>query len=159
MFEESEINFSKYVKEGRISNSLRTDCLNSDILMLPPQLKGSTYPEMTNDIYKFLQQELPERIKINIPVEDDNYEETRFYEVVTLDAVFLVTSIAIPILVEILAHFIIKKIEKRKEKPQINFTFIVDDKDGNKSKKITYKGNTEGFHDFITNIHKISKKE
>lgn len=159
MVEESEICFSKYVNDARISDSLRAECLDSDILMLPPQLNGSTYPEMTNEIYKFLQQELPKEMKINLPVEDDNYEETRFYEVMTMVAVFLVTRIAIPIVVEILTHFIIKKIEKKEEKPLINFTFIVDDKDGNKSKKITYEGNTEGFRDFMTNIHKISKKE
>ena len=159
MVEESKITFSKYVNDAGISDSLQAECLDSDILMLPPELKGSTYPEMTNDIYKFLQQELPEGLKINLPVEDDDYEETRFYEVITMVAVFLATSIALPIIVKILSHFIIKKMEKKKKKSLINFTFIVDDKDGNKSKKITYEGNNEGFQDFMTHISKISKKE
>ena len=159
MVEESKITFSKYVNDAGISDSLQAECLDSDILMLPPELKGSTYPEMTNDIYKFLQQELPEGLKINLPVEDDDYEETRFYEVITMVAVFLVTSIAIPIVVNILSHFFIKKMEKKKKKSLINFTFIVDDKDGNKSKKTTYEGNNEGFRDFLTHFPKISKKE
>ena len=77
--EEINLTFDKYLRELDITDDLKLKCNEAEILLLPPNLEGNTYPEITGDLFQYLKNNLPAEVKIELPVEDENYGETRFY--------------------------------------------------------------------------------
>ncbi len=155
--EEINLTFEKYLSELDITDDLKLKCNEAEILLLPPNLEGNTYPEITGDLFQYLKNNLPAEVKIELPVEDENYGETRFYgEPISIIATFFIKNIAIPILVEVLAHFIIKKLKSRKNKKEkVKFIFIVESNKVNKSKKVEFIGDKESFADLMSNSERI----
>ena len=120
-----------YVPSHKVAE-LRT----SGVIIVPhdswPGHDGPLFPQGTIELAEFLRDELPEDVKVTVPVSEDKYEEIGLYSGLVVIGTVLVMGVVLPVVANVLAHFITKKLESRSFRPQetdVRLTLIVCDED------------------------------
>jgi len=140
--EKTEETMEKWLNKAYISDELRENLGNVDILIIPSErFKKPGFPFDTVSLFDFFKKELPENLKIGICIEDKEYAEFQYNAEIEHIGYFIVKELAIPFFIAIITAYIIKKFIEKKKKPEINLTFVKD----KKGEKITFKGSADDF--------------
>lgn len=103
------------------------------------------FPVMTEELYAFIKEKCSD---VEICIEDDEYKELALHADLITIATFFVTSVALPVLVNLLAEYIKDKIVRPGQDRAIRISIVKHNK-GKKSKKFTYEGKPEFFDETI----------
>ena len=89
--------------------------------------------------------------EIDICIEDRDYKELALHADLITFATFVVTSIALPVLVNFLSEYIKNKIFTNSDRV-IKVSLVVENKKKGTSKNVTYEGKPESFDSTIKSI-------
>ncbi len=151
----SNENFITWSEKDYISAKLKELIIDSNILIVPVEnfreIKEPVFPQRTEELFKYLQTELPEQVKVEIAIEDDEYQELALYHDLVDIGNFIVTIIALPFLVSILANYVtMKSFDKKGDDIKLTLTTV----EGDISRTIIYEGKAT---DFIASSEEIKK--
>ena len=151
---QSEENFETWISRKSLSDGLREQLRKADILAVPIEGRGNlnipVFPERTEDLLNFLRRELPKDLVIDICIEEDDYKELALYADLVILASFVVTSIALPFLVNLVSNYIYQKISKPKSRNmKISITLVSEN---GESKNLSYEGPLDGFRSIVETL-------
>jgi len=160
--DEFNINFTEecfdyWINQSFITDELKNELKNADILLIPQigfrDIDIPVFPVKTEELFTFLRKKSSD-VKIDICIEDKDYRELALhYDLITIGA-FVVTSIALPVLVNLLSDYIKSKISLNSGRV-IKVSLIVENKKEKTSKKISYEGKPENFDSIIKSIENL----
>ncbi len=160
--ESTEKGFNFWLNQEFISDSLRQDLAKAEILLVPQigfrDRNDPVFPVKTEELLGYLKRRSKTPDKIDICIDDDEYKELALHSALLVLASIVVTSVALPTLVNILSEYIKNKIFAEKKDRNIKVTLYVQDHKG-LIKQITYEGNPENFADSMNSIKKITNSE
>lgn len=121
---DSNETFNTWLTKDFLSEELRESLSKASILIVPfENLRDAllpTFPIGTEDILRYFKEKLPNDIQIDICIDDKDYQEFAFYSDYKRLGNFIITTVAIPVFVEVLSSYIYDKYIKQDEtKPQI----------------------------------------
>lgn len=152
--ENTEENFDYWLNQEFISDDLKNKLGTADILLVPQigfrDQDTPVFPVKTEELFTFLKNNSKNN-EIDICIEDKDYKELALHaDLITL-ATFVVTSIALPVLVNLLSDYIKNKISSNSDRV-IKISLVVENKKDGTSKNVTYEGKPESFDSTIKSI-------
>lgn len=151
---ESDVNFETWLAKPFISEQLRTELKNANVLLLPlEEFRGHKKPMFmagTDSLLDFLLKNKPDAMNLDICIEDDDYNELRLHDITVVLGIFLATSVVVPVLVNLISDYLKNRIFK--DKPpvdeKISFDIHIVEDDGS-SRKLTYNGPAKNFDTLV----------
>lgn len=156
----SESNFSidELVNELGVSENVAAEVRGSDLVMIPMQgfreRPGPLFPNMSEEVFAYLNQHKPDSLTIGVCVEDDNYKEVILHSALIRLATFVGSSVVLPILTGLISNYIWSKFDKS-ENPQVEFKMELTDE----KQVIEYRGPAEKFDSVLKEAIKKMKKQ
>lgn len=151
--EETPDSFSSWLARPYISEQLRKQLSKANILILPTEefrdKSEPLFPEGTEGLYAYFQDNKHESLHIDILVEEENYKEFALHYDLFNVGVFLVVNIVTPIFTGLLTNYIQSKLGSKVNKADINIELIVVDNLKKKATRIKYKGPAVQFEEKI----------
>lgn len=155
----TDLNFEKALNKSYISNTLKEQLKNSQMLILPYEnVKGYTgpvFPEGTMDFFRYLESINNKEINIDICADDDIYKELILHSDLVNIGLILVNELALPIVVNFIWYYIQNNLLNKNKEQKVKLEIIVE-KNG-ESKKISYEGDAIVFKETINEIIKASE--
>lgn len=153
---DSEENFETWISKDFVSDSLRDKLKKADILIVPIESLNDRniplFPQGTENLFVFLNKNLPENLNVDICIEDNDYKElTLHFDLVTI-ASFVVKSMALPFLINLLSNYIYQKISHFKSR-NVKVSITIVNEIG-QSKNLSYEGSIDGFTKIIEQLKK-----
>lgn len=145
--EHSNDNFITWSEKSYLSEELKESVLKSDILIVPVEefrdLKKPVFPQRTEEIFKFLKDNSPKELHVEVCIKDEDYQEFALYDDSINIGLFVVTAIALPFLINLLSNYVSNKFieEDRNNRVKISFT-VVKNKE---SKTVVFEGDASKF--------------
>lgn len=143
---DSEETFSTWISRGFLSDDLRKQLLEADILIVPIEGFGNltvpVFPVKTEELFHFLKKNLPQDLEVDICIEDNDYKELALHSDLIILAGFVVTQVNLPVLINLVSSYIYQKISQSKSK-NIKTSILVNE--AGKSKEISYEGPADDF--------------
>lgn len=140
-------NFETWINKDFISEELRVQLRKSDILLIPVEgfhdLTYPVFPVKTEELINYLRKNSPEDLHVDICIEDKDYKEVALHSDLVILSSFIVSSVALPILINLVSTYLSKKLLKP-EKTNIKVSITVVNKD-RKSKNLMYEGSVGNF--------------
>lgn len=130
----SEKSFSSFIEKDYVGVELRAQLLDSNVLLVPNEGYGDLtnqvyFPAGTSDLYQYLQDRKSE-LSIGVCLDEKEYKELSLHADWLFLAEFVVKDLLAPIVVALLADYIIHSRGKRIEKTNVKSKLVVvDDKD------------------------------
>ena len=153
--EESFISFKSIKSKSYYPLEFDDEIQSSDIVILPYNEIDVLFPEVTTELYKFLKES--DKIRTSISISDEEYKKVeKHFDWIEL-GLFLVTSVAFPIVTGLLSNFLydkLKTLNKKDDEVAADIEIIVEETKTKKSKKITYKGPVKEMKDFLEKTSK-----
>lgn len=147
--------FEFWLTQKYISTELKKTLEKSDILIIPQigfrESPDPVFPVKTEELFNFMKNKSD---IIDICIDDEDYKEIALHSDLLIIATFLVSSVVLPVLVNILSDYIKNKLFSDKSDRAIKVSIIVQNKQGT-SKKITYEGKPENFDNTIKSIENL----
>jgi hypothetical protein len=157
--EDTNENFEYWLNQPFISEKLKNEIRKSEILLVPQiGFRGLDYPVFpvkTEELFTYLRGKHDGGEKVEICVENENYKEVALHCDLIVIGSFIVTSVAVPILVNLLSSYIKEKLDKRGSESVIKVSLTIENKKKRLSKKITYEGKPDNFNETIQSIKDI----
>jgi hypothetical protein len=149
VIEKSEASFDAWLTKSCISDQLRQQLSKSNVLLLPQedfrQGTGITFPLGTDEFFRYLRENAPEDIKVDILIEDSDYKEIAlFSDLLIILGSFFVTSIVAPIFVNLVSDYLIKKKLPRKTINQVRIEILIEGDQG--TTRVFYEGSISDFY-------------
>ena len=139
--------FETWINKDFISPELRVQLRKSDILLIPTEgfrdLTYPVFPVKTEELFNYLRKNSPEDINIDICIEDKDYREVALHSDLVILSSFIVSSVALPILINLISTYLSQKLLKP-EKTNVKVSITVVNKDG-ESKNLSYEGSVDHF--------------
>lgn len=149
--EKSDLSFNTWLAKPYISDALRQQLSQSDILLLPLEnaREGTAivFPIGTDEIFSYLKQNSPDDVCVDILVEDSDYKEIALFSDLLILGGFFVTSIAAPILVNLVSDYLIKKKLPQGTASQIKIEMLIGSHE--KTTRLYYEGSALDFYSTV----------
>ena len=159
---DSSENFDTWINREYISEELKSDLKKANILLVPTEgfrdKNIPVFPVKTEELFIYIKNRLPSEYKIDICIEDKKYKELALHSDLVIIGSFVVASVGVPILVNIISEYIKQKILKMGEKRGVKVSLTVVDEKG-VSKNLTYEGEAENFGRIINKLNDVKKRE
>jgi len=159
---DSSENFDTWINREYISEGLKSDLKKANILLVPTEgfrnKNIPVFPVKTEELFTYIKNRLPSEYKIDICIEDKEYKELALHSDLVIIGSFVVASIVVPILVNIISEYIKQKILKMGEKRGVKVSLTIVDAKG-VSKNLTYEGEAENFGRIINKLNDVRKRE
>lgn len=95
------------------------------------------FPETTREFFDYLKANAPDDLIPEVAVDDDDFQEIELHDITIIIPSFIVTSIMLPIAINLVSNFIQKIIDKRaQKKANAKLEIVISEK----NKKIKYDG-------------------
>lgn len=153
--EESSTTFDSIKNKHFYPTEFNEEIQSADIVILPSNEKDVLFPEITTELFKFLSDN--NSIHASISISDDEYKKIEKHCDWIELGVFLVTSIALPIVINLFSNFLydkLKTLNKKDDEVTADVEIIVEETKAKKSKKIIYKGPVNGIKDALEKASK-----
>ncbi len=143
---ETNKNSSYWARKQLKHTELRDAILSSDILLLPYEgfrdYQGLVFPVNTEELFAQLKETLPDNIRIDVAVSDDDYVELSLRSDLLHIADILVEYVLAPILVAFLADYIKNRLRRRYDQTNVKTSFFIEDvgKTTRKTVRVSYEG-------------------
>ncbi|MEG4796558.1 hypothetical protein QUA69_15865 [Microcoleus sp. LAD1_D1] len=150
--EKSEVSFNTWLAKPYVSDNLRQQLSQSNILLLPLENfregTGIIFPTGTDDVFSYLKENSPENVCVDILVEDSDYKEIAlFSDLLILLGGFIVTSLIAPIFVNLISDYLLKKRLPQKTASQVRIEILVE---GYKeTTRVYYEGSVSDFYETV----------
>ncbi len=159
---DSSENFDTWINREYISERLKSDLKKANILLVPTEgfrdKNILVFPVRTEELFIYIKNRLPSEYKIDICIEDEEYKELALHSDLVIIGGFVVTSIIMPILANIISEYIKQKILKMGEKRGVKVSLTIVGEKG-ASKNLTYEGEAENFGRIINKLNDVRKRE
>jgi hypothetical protein len=147
--EKSETSFDAWLSKPYISDQLRRQLSKSNVLLLPQEDfregTGIIFPLGTDEFFSYLRENAPEKVEVDILVEDSDYKEIAlFSDLLIILGSFFVTSIVAPIFVNLVSDYLVKKKLPKKTTNQVRIEILVERDEG--TTRVFYEGSVSDFH-------------
>lgn len=155
IIEESFITFDSIKNKPFYCMEIDEEIQSADMVVLPSNEKDVLFPEVTTELFKYLCDS--NSIRISVPVSDNDYKKIEKHCDLIELGVFLVSSVVLPIAINLLSNFLYDKLKifnKKDDEVNANVEIIVEETKTKKSKIIKYKGPVSGVKDTLTNASK-----
>lgn len=157
---DSSENFETWINRSYISEDLRHDLREADILLIPQEgireRETRIFPVKTEEFFNFLKKNLPSEYSVNICIEEDEYKELAYHSELAILAGLVVSYVALPILINLLTDYISSKILRPKEKNNIKLSLTIVYPDRT-SKNLEYEGDANKFLEIMRDIDSIKE--
>ena len=141
--EATDQDFDYWLNQSHVGATLRSELSQANILLVPNFLsaegKKLVFPEHTESLFQYLKDNASSGANVDICIEDEDYVERALHSDLISLATFVVTSVLIPVLVNLLSDYIKKVYGRQAEKSDVEVTLIEVKPDGN-ARKLSYKG-------------------
>ena len=128
----------------------------SDIVIVPYEgfrdFEGPVFPAGTEELYASLTEELPDGLKLDLAVEDEDYREVALHHDVVTVATFLVKNVVAPLAVMLIGAFLKKQLGNRFGQSRVKTSIIVQNVNPTEARsvQISYDGPAPEFERLIT---------
>jgi hypothetical protein len=158
--ENTNEDFNYWINRPYISQETKLNLENADILIVPVEgirdIEYPLFPVKTEDVLSYFRKNLDEKTAIDICIEEKDYKELALhYDLINI-ATFIVSSVVLPMFVNILSSYIDERIKNNSDRA-IRVSFIVQKKSSD-SIKVTYEGKPEYFRNTIESIKEIKEE-
>ena len=138
--------FAYWASRNSLSSETSAALLSAAIVLVPHENFGGqarhVFPVGTTDLFRFLKEQAPDGVGVEIAVEDNDYREVALnYDVIRL-ATILVKLVAAPTAVGLLVEYLKSKLGSRFSKSEVEASLIVE-QEGPDSRgvfSLNYKG-------------------
>ncbi len=144
-----------WVSKENLHSKTRDSVAKASIVIVPQEgirdYPGPVFPVGTDELLAAFRKKLPSGIECEIAIEDEDYREVALYgDIITLPQL-IVASVVVPLAVNILSQYIWDLVAKRKDKPDVKATFVVDRStdSAQTSTTLSYEGPAETFEKAI----------
>jgi hypothetical protein len=150
--EKSDISFNTWLAKPYISDNLRQQLSQSNILLLPLENfregTGIIFPIGTDEVFSYLRENSPDDVCVDILVEDNDYKEIALFSdfFITL-GVFIVKYFVAPIFVNLVSNYLTKKILPQKAASSVKIEFFIEGTKG--TTRVLYEGSVLDFHQTV----------
>lgn len=156
----SEKSFSSFIDKDYISQELKERLLAANVLIVPNEGYGDLtdqvhFPAGTSDLYQYLLENEDEKLSIDVCIEDKDFKELSLHADWLALAEFVVKDFLAPLLVALLAEYIIHTRGKRIKHTNVKSTLIVVDTKDEHRVEYTYEGPALEYKDVM--LDAISK--
>jgi hypothetical protein len=135
--------FSYWLSRPYSNPELRDRSRRPDVLIVPsenaPGHNGPAFSSETPELFEFLRSGAPSGIDVEVPVTDEEYREVVLHGILLVLGCFVVTSIAAPVIAQLIANYIQKRIGEKEKDATVRFQMTVVEPDGT-AKKLEYQG-------------------
>lgn len=150
--EKSDLSFNTWLAKPYISDNLRQQLSQSNILLLPLENfregTGIIFPTGTDEVFSYLKENSPEDVYVDILVEDSDYKEIAlFSELLIILGGFIVTSLIAPVFVNLVSDYLIKKKLPQKTASQVRIEILVEGQKG--TTRVFYEGSVSDFYNTV----------
>jgi len=144
--EPSSETFSHWINQDFISEDLRYELVNKNLLLIPckghaDNTEALYFPNGTEEFFDFLKQAQTEDFKVDICIEEHEFAELALHFDVMTVTHFIVSNLAFPTAAELLAEYIKERLRSRLSKTELHVDFtVVMDEQNNRSLRFSYRG-------------------
>jgi hypothetical protein len=154
-------NITTWSERDYLTTATKESVRNADVLIVPVEnfreSEKPLFPVQTSALYRFVKDNLPNNLNLEIAIEDEDYREFALYSDTENIAQFIVTLIALPFLISVLANYFTTKLfAKDKANIDVKITVQIDE---NVSKTISFEGTAEDFRHASEEIQKLCTQE
>jgi hypothetical protein len=140
-----EKSFSSFIDKSYIDNELKEQLLASNVLIVPNEGYGDLtdqvyFPAGTSDLYQYLYDRKDENLLIGVCIDEKDYKELSLHADWVYLAEFVVKDLLAPLLVALLADYIIHTLGKRAEQTSVKSKLIVVDTKDEHRIEYSYEG-------------------
>lgn len=149
--EKSSITFETILSNFSSNFELKEQLSESNVLIISSKYEGKydVFPVGTVELYRYLQENSTDRIKVDIATRDDEYLELAQHSALIELATIVVSEIIAPILLGLITNYIYDKLNSKGSR--IKSEIIIVSNDGS-SISVKYNGPMEEYHDTLYNV-------
>jgi hypothetical protein len=156
---ESIENRQNWINRDFISKPLRDSLSKCDILFVPIEVRtvqvDLVFHQGTDELLRFIQKRLPTDIIADICIEDDEYKSLDYHSETFHLSPIITTSVALPVLLNIVSQWIFEQIKGKLRKPKVIFDLTIEDND--RSIACHYEGDSTGLSQILTSIESFKR--
>lgn len=163
--EETEQGFETWATKDYITSETAERIQNAQVLVLPVEnfrdVEGPLFPSKTEEFYRYLRANVPKEHKVEICIEDEDYQELALHYDLIILAGLLVADVSFPIVLNVVSDYIYAKLStlRRERAIKVTLSVVVDKKAKTKSKTFTFEGTPDRFPEACKQIKELWKKE
>ena len=151
----SDKTFQAVIQREYIGKELQENLLNANVLVVPNEGYGDRtdlvyFPSGTTDLYQFLQERQTEDFRIGVCIEDKDFKEVALHADCLIIAQFVVSSIVVPLLVDLLAEYITQQLGKRRDETNVKSKLTIVDEQNGRQYEYSYEGPAAEYRDVMT---------
>lgn len=139
----------KWIDRPNFSVDLRRRLKRANILLIPLEERGDVPGPLFTlgipDLFQYLQDHAPTNLSVEICAGEEDYREVARYSALVLLGGFVVTSIAAPVLVNLLSEYLKRRLGSREASADVRTEIILRDEEGTTSIRMRYKGPATAF--------------
>lgn len=122
-------NFDTWISKDFVSEDLKATLRQASILLVPTigfrRENEPTFPILTEELYSFLKDNLPDEYLVELCVDDSKYLEIALHSDYKRIGNFIVKEVVLPVFVGLLIAYITQKyVAPEEAKPQINIVNV-----------------------------------
>lgn len=144
--EDTTVDFQSVYREEYFPQDLLNEICKANMLIIPDYFSreghsGYVFPETTQEFLGYAQEKTCDEFIPDIAADDDSFNKMELHSAVITVATFIVTTVALPIALSIVANFLydqMKKHHRKEDELSCKLNIIVTD--GKKNKRISYEG-------------------
>lgn len=144
--EDTTIDFQAIYKEQYFPQELLNEISKANMLIIPDYFSreshsGYVFPETTQEFLEYAQAKTCDEFIPDIAADDASFNKIELHSAVITVASFIVTTVALPIALSIVANFLydqMKKHHRKEDELSCKLNIIVTD--GKENKRISYEG-------------------
>lgn len=141
----SEKSFDWAIEQNHIGEDLKKRLEESNVIIIPSQganeLADTLYfPSDTTELFHFLSEKQSDNFKVEISIEEKDYKELSLHADWIILADFLVKDIVAPLLVSLLAEYVIQRAGKRIDEHEVKSKIVVTHSKNKHQIEIQYSG-------------------
>jgi hypothetical protein len=163
--ESTQESFNSYIGRPYLGEELRAKLSDANALIIPNEGYGERtdlvyFPSGTSDLYQFLTDRKTKGLRIEVCTEDEDYKELSLHADWLILADFVVKELVAPLVVALIAEYIIEHLGKRETGTTVKSKLIVHADKGERNITYSYQGPASEYRDVMNNaISKLSKFE
>jgi hypothetical protein len=164
VMETSQETIQTWANRPYISDALREQLLKANLLLVPREgfreRTDPLFPQGTEAFLQFLHDSQRENITVDICIEDKDYKELILHDTLFILATFVVTSIAAPVVADLIAEYIKHRLGRKEAETIISSKFIVYDEKTGRSVALSYEGPASKYEPTVTEaLQKLNKSQ
>lgn len=144
--EDTTCDFKSTYMEKYFPQDLLNEIRKANMLIIPDYFSregysGYVFPETTQEFLGYAKEKACDEFIPDIAADDNSFNKTELHSAVITVATFIVTTVAFPIALSIVANFLYDQMKKHHRKEgELSCKLNIIVTDGKKNKKISYEG-------------------